>query len=431
MRISTSMNLSQTTMTNSLESHHNDNDDDGTKLSSSSAQTGAKTDSTTTTAKQRIRALRSFSSCPSSTTNASTMTTSTNLLSTSPTTRIKSTSFDQENFQQPNELIIMDYNQTITAIDVPPNTLHLYPFRPASELHPEPGDIIEFDRTLFSQWGIYVGDGNVVVIVGGNGNSIQMVPDVEIAHVELVPLNIVAGDHYCRVNNKFHRAKERNLLPFNNEIVVRKALSKVGTTVPYNALQCNTEHYVTEWKYGQRWSDQAQVSLHSFKALRLQHTNSISESHNVFVNALNEVLNSPAISTTPTTTTSSSHGSNQNTGSGNNSQLASPTTNLSSNSKPIQINNTTNIDQMDNRNRSTLISESLTSSSSNYGSGGCSGGGGCGDCDDESSSSNSSPLSINLLGNNNNLNHNHHLQSTLTPTTPTKTVNHLTEFSFF
>lgn len=40
---------------------------------------------------------------------------------------------------------------------------------------------------------------------------------------------------------------------------------------------------------------QAQVSLHSFKALRLQHTNSITESHNVFVNTLNEVLNSPAI----------------------------------------------------------------------------------------------------------------------------------------
>ncbi|KAH9424375.1 hypothetical protein DERP_004559 [Dermatophagoides pteronyssinus] len=286
------------------------------------------------------------------------MTTSTNLLSTSPTTRIKSTSFDQENFQQPNELIIMDYNQTITAIDVPPNTLHLYPFRPASELHPEPGDIIEFDRTLFSQWGIYVGDGNVVVIVGGNGNSIQMVPDVEIAHVELVPLNIVAGDHYCRVNNKFHRAKERNLLPFNNEIVVRKALSKVGTTVPYNALQCNTEHYVTEWKYGQRWSDQAQVSLHSFKALRLQHTNSISESHNVFVNALNEVLNSPAISTTtPTTSLSSSHGSNQNTGSVN---WQVTTTNLSSNSKPIQINNNTTTDQIDNRNRSTSITATTT-----------------------------------------------------------------------
>ncbi len=33
-------------------------------------------------------------------------------------------------------------------------------------------------------------------------------------------------------------------------------LWQVGSTVPYNALQCNTEHYVTEWKYGQRWSDQ-------------------------------------------------------------------------------------------------------------------------------------------------------------------------------
>ncbi|OTF82156.1 Lecithin retinol acyltransferase-like protein [Euroglyphus maynei] len=103
--------------------------------------------------------------------------------------------------------------------------MDLHSFRPATELHPEPGDIIEFDRTLFSQWGIYVGDGDVVVIVGND--SIQSVPDVEIAHVERIPLIIAAGDHCCRVNNKLHRAKERNLLPFNNEIVVRKALSKV------------------------------------------------------------------------------------------------------------------------------------------------------------------------------------------------------------
>lgn len=126
--------------------------------------------------------------------------------------------------QQPNELII-DQNQAI-AIELPPNTLKidLSPFKPASEVHPEPGDIIEFDRTLFSQWAIFVGDGDVVAIVG---NHSLTVPDTEIALVQRSPLILVAGDNYCRVNNKLHRAKERNLLPFHNEIVVRKALSKV------------------------------------------------------------------------------------------------------------------------------------------------------------------------------------------------------------
>ncbi|KAH9530116.1 hypothetical protein DERF_003947 [Dermatophagoides farinae] len=350
--------------------------------------TTTATTGTSDTITPRVKTLRSFSSCPSTTTAAAAAAASTELSSSNPilNSAIKSTSLDLENClhsQQPNELIIIDQNQTI-AIEVPPNTLKidLHSFRPASELHPEPGDIIEFDRTLFSQWGIYVGDGDVVVIVGND--AIQMVPDSEIAHVELVPLTIVAGDHYCRVNNKLHRAKERNLLPFNNEIVVRKALSKVGTTVPYNALQCNTEHYVTEWKYGQRWSDQAQVSLHSFKALRLQHTNSISESHNVFVNTLNEVLNSPAIS----------HGSN-----GASSQLASPTLSTT-NSKPIQINSY-------DRNRSISISESLSS-----GSGGC----GCG------STASTSPPSINLMATN-------HLPITTTTTTAATTTTTTTMLS--
>lgn len=128
----------------------------------------------------------------------------------------------------PNELIL-DRNQAI-AIEVPPNTLKidLSPFRPATEVHPEPGDIIEFDRTLFSQWAIYVGDGDIVQIVG---NNLQEVPEIEQAIVERVPLVAAANENYCRVNNKVHRARERNMLPFHNEIVVRKALSKVSQII--------------------------------------------------------------------------------------------------------------------------------------------------------------------------------------------------------
>ncbi|KPM06253.1 Lecithin retinol acyltransferase-like protein [Sarcoptes scabiei] len=116
------------------------------------------------------------------------------------------------------------------AIEVPPNTLKidLLPFKAATEVHPEPGDIIEFDRTLFSQWAIYVGDGDVVVIVATNS------PESEIANVQRAPMIVVARENFCRVNNKLLRAKERNLLPFHNEIVVRKALSKVSINLNYS-----------------------------------------------------------------------------------------------------------------------------------------------------------------------------------------------------
>ncbi|KAI2810794.1 hypothetical protein BLOT_001959 [Blomia tropicalis] len=200
-------------------------------------------------------------------------------------------------YQEPNELILDPIDQSTIAIEVPASTLRieLGPFRSVGDVHAEPGDIIEIDRILSSHWAIYVGDGDAVHVVG---TGEQEVPDSEIAIVQRLPLTTIAGENYCRVNNKILRAKERNMLPFHNEIVVRKVLSKVGCTVPYNVLQCNSEHYVTEWKYGHRWSDQAAVSLNSFKALRRQHTNSLSEGHTLFVNTLNEVLNSPSISTT-------------------------------------------------------------------------------------------------------------------------------------
>lgn len=115
-------------------------------------------------------------------------------------------------------------------IEVPAHTLRieLGPFKSAMELCAEPGDIIEIDRTLFSHWAIYIGAGEVVHIVG---SETQEVPDGERAIVQRLPLIQVAGDCSCRVNNKTLRARERNFLPFHNEIVVRKALSKVCSTL--------------------------------------------------------------------------------------------------------------------------------------------------------------------------------------------------------
>lgn len=132
---------------------------------------------------------------------------------------------------EPNELLI-DHNQSAIAIEVPSSTLKidLGPFRPPADLSAEPGDIVEFDRILSSHWAIYVGEGEVVHVSGcppGGGGQGE-VPDDEFATVQRAPLAVVAGDSFCRVNNKLLRAKERGMLPFHNEIVVRKALSKVG-----------------------------------------------------------------------------------------------------------------------------------------------------------------------------------------------------------
>lgn len=137
-----------------------------------------------------------------------------------------SSSFDDfdQNRLLPND-VILDHNQAI-AIEVPANTLKidLPPFKPASEVHPEPGDIIEFDRILSSDWAIYVGDGDVAQFIVSEAQETE-----ETAIVQRTSLIAAAGENYCRVNNKVHRARERNMLPFHNEIVARKALSKVSS----------------------------------------------------------------------------------------------------------------------------------------------------------------------------------------------------------
>lgn len=147
--------------------------------------------------------------------------------------------------QQPHHMneLLLDSNHQTVAIEMPANSMRieLDPFRPASEVHPEPGDIIEIDCTLFSQWAIYVGDGDVVQIAGADSHD---GPDGEIAHVQRVSMAAMAGDKFCRVNNKLLRAKERNMLPFHNEITTRKALSKVSLSLPLscslllNGLRC-------------------------------------------------------------------------------------------------------------------------------------------------------------------------------------------------
>lgn len=118
---------------------------------------------------------------------------------------------------------------------------------------PKLGDLIELDRTLYSHWALYVGDGRVVHITGEDD---QDLPDTEHAVVKESFLHELAGYSYVRVNNKLVPAKDRGLSTFDTDTVLANAKSMVGGRVEYNFLTKNAEHYLTEWKYGKAWSDQ-------------------------------------------------------------------------------------------------------------------------------------------------------------------------------
>lgn len=125
-----------------------------------------------------------------------------------------------------------------------------------------PGDIVEIDRTLYAHWALYVGGGHVVHIVDEHSN--QDLPVGGWGLVKRDALVAVAGNSFVRANNKEVPAKERSLVANPPIEVVHQALRMVGKLVPYNTLTRNSEHYLTEWKYGRGWSDQ--VSCHLFLA---------------------------------------------------------------------------------------------------------------------------------------------------------------------
>ena len=125
-------------------------------------------------------------------------------------------------------------------------------FVPPALISPVPGDLIEFDRTLYSHWAVYIGEGQQVIHVSGENSDIAS-RNVQ-ARQSL--LSEVAKDSLVRINNKAVPAKDRKLKAFDAKKIVANARKCLGKTVLYDMLTSNAEHYVTLWRYGKAWSDQ-------------------------------------------------------------------------------------------------------------------------------------------------------------------------------
>ncbi|CAN7988873.1 unnamed protein product [Ixodes hexagonus] len=158
-------------------------------------------------------------------------------------------------------------------------------FVPACDLHPKAGDLIEIDRTLYAHWALCVGNGNVIHVVGRNEEDIP----TDFAYVHLSKLTDVAGYSGVRVNNKVVRAKERGLLPSSATEILDRACSMLDREVEFNFLTRNGEYYVTLWKFGQGWSDQADVTLSVMKPL----AKNLTVGHNTFLTSLQAVFGTP------------------------------------------------------------------------------------------------------------------------------------------
>ncbi|CAH2330363.1 HRAS-like suppressor 3, partial [Pelobates cultripes] len=118
--------------------------------------------------------------------------------------------------------------------------------------YPEPGDLIEFFRTVYQHWGIYVGSGHVVHLTDQEGWSSLSSAFGGSAVVRKDPMEKVAGGCNYQVNNKYD--KKRKPLPKGK--VVQAALNEVGKKMTYSVTKENCEHFVTQLRYEESFSDQ-------------------------------------------------------------------------------------------------------------------------------------------------------------------------------
>ncbi len=108
-------------------------------------------------------------------------------------------------------------------------------------------DIIEFETDGFSHWGIYIGC-----------NCVAHLTDGYIREAKLVD---VADGKKCRINNKLKSATNRKLDALSPERVMQIVNSQLDKPVKHNAFQHNSEHQVTEFKYGHAFSDTVDILM--------------------------------------------------------------------------------------------------------------------------------------------------------------------------
>ncbi|CAI5644572.1 unnamed protein product [Oreochromis niloticus] len=123
---------------------------------------------------------------------------------------------------------------------------------------PQPGDLIEISRGLYSHWAVYVGDGFVVHFGVPAGDLSPVSKAVSSQTVEgrvmKEKLESVAGNDKWQVKNSLD-AKHK---PRPAKDIVKAALASVGKVRKYNLKESNCEHFANEMRYGVTVSQQVQ-----------------------------------------------------------------------------------------------------------------------------------------------------------------------------
>ncbi|XP_060560900.1 phospholipase A and acyltransferase 3-like [Ruditapes philippinarum] len=126
------------------------------------------------------------------------------------------------------------------------------------------GDLVEFDRGLYSHWAVYAGDGLVIHMTGDSKESLNASVSnsgcffticgqtFAKAYVQIDDFKKVAAGSKVYKNNN----KDREQCPDAADVIIKRALAKLGE-IKYNILWSNCEHFATYCRYGVPTSKQA------------------------------------------------------------------------------------------------------------------------------------------------------------------------------
>ncbi|XP_065098911.1 spartin-like [Paramisgurnus dabryanus] len=131
---------------------------------------------------------------------------------------------------------------------------------------PKPGNLIEIFRVGYQHWAIYIDDGFLIHLGSdseyskvGSCGTMSVPPNIAIVKQEKLQ-NVVGNDKYHINNLLDYKYKPR---PFSD--IIKDAKGLVGTTVSYNPINRNCEHFVTELRYGKpeclQVSDDAEYTI--------------------------------------------------------------------------------------------------------------------------------------------------------------------------
>jgi len=116
-------------------------------------------------------------------------------------------------------------------------------------------------------WAVYIGDELVIhVVVNGSSHSISGGCTAK-ARICQDSLTAVADGSKCRVNNLENCLPSRELKARDSNDIVDAAKAMLGKDYDYDTLNRNCEHFVTECRFGKRFSGQTAATIKTAKKM--------------------------------------------------------------------------------------------------------------------------------------------------------------------